>query len=267
MKVLLLLLVVFLGASCASNKVIKTPPSPPLAKPKASAPAPTGVRTREIVKAYPVGRYSHPVNPDTMHERHTLYRQEQAAGWNYQPSQPYALPLGPTTVVSAPSPSYYAQADDEQREAQQKAYAEALFEQNRAMKKRLDALQKNASVIQELQQQVDQLKQQRPPETEPAPEPSSEAVPFDLFSEPQDASSASGLPLPPPTNHHTHHFEISLFPPLINTPDDPQVELFSQMRLQDELSKQLQDLERTFWQSLFSSPLWQHLATISPFVP
>lgn len=70
-----------------------------------------------------------------MHERHTLYRREQAAGWNYQPSQPYALPLGPTMVVSAPSPSYYAQADDEQREAQQKAYAEALLEQNRALKK------------------------------------------------------------------------------------------------------------------------------------
>ena len=90
------------------------------------------VRTPETVKAYPVGRYTDPNFPEEMHERHTLYRREQSADWNYRPSQPYALPLGPVVAESNPSPSYYAKTNAEQINAQQKAYAEALLEQNRA---------------------------------------------------------------------------------------------------------------------------------------
>jgi hypothetical protein len=92
------------------------------------------IRTPETVKAYPVGRYTDPNFPNEMHERHTLYLREQAADWNYRPSQPQALPLGPIAAVSDPSPSNYAAANVEQINAQQKAYAEALLEQNRVMK-------------------------------------------------------------------------------------------------------------------------------------
>jgi hypothetical protein len=101
------------------------------------------IRTPETVKGYPVGRYTNPNFPEEMHEWHTLYRKEQSADWNYHPSRPHALPLGPVTAVSSPSPSYYATTNAEQVNAQQKAYAEALLEQNRAMKERIDALQKN----------------------------------------------------------------------------------------------------------------------------
>jgi hypothetical protein len=52
------------------------------------------VRTPETVKAYPVGRYTDPNFSNEMHERHTLYRREQTADWNYRPSQPQTLPLG-----------------------------------------------------------------------------------------------------------------------------------------------------------------------------
>jgi hypothetical protein len=86
-----------------------------------------------------------------MHEWHTLYRREQSADWNYLPSQPYALPVGPVVAVSDPSPSYYAKTNAKQINAQQKAYAEALLEENRMMKERIDALQKNESAIQSLQ--------------------------------------------------------------------------------------------------------------------
>ena len=72
------------------------------------------VRTPETVKAYPLGRYTDPNFPEEMHERHTLYRREQSAEWNYRPSKPYALPLGPVIAQSNPSPSNYARTDSEQ---------------------------------------------------------------------------------------------------------------------------------------------------------
>jgi len=50
--------------------------------------------TYKPVKAYPVGRYTDPNFSNEMHERHTLYRREQTADWNYRPSQPQTLPLG-----------------------------------------------------------------------------------------------------------------------------------------------------------------------------
>ena len=92
-----------------------------------------------------------------MHERHTLYRREQAADWNYHPSRPQALPLGPVAAVSDPSPSYYATTNAEQINAQQKAYAEALLEQNRMMKERIDASEERIR-IQSLQSEVERLK-------------------------------------------------------------------------------------------------------------
>ena len=127
------------------------------------------IRTPETVKAYPVGRYTDPNFPEEMHERHTLYRREQSADWNYHPSRPQALPLGPVTAVSSPSPSYYAKTNAEQINAQQKAYAEALLEQNRAMKERIDALQKNESAIQSLQSEVERLKKELDSRKESAP--------------------------------------------------------------------------------------------------
>jgi len=118
------------------------------------------VRTSETVKAYPVGRYTDPNFPDSMHERHTLYHREQSAQWDYRPSKPYALSLGPVVAESNPSRSYYVRANSEQMNAQQKAYAESLLEQNRAMKKRLDSLMQNESNDQQLQQEVERLKKE-----------------------------------------------------------------------------------------------------------
>lgn len=118
------------------------------------------VHTSQTVKAYPVGRYTDPNFPDSMHERHTLYRREQSAQWDYRPSKPYALSLGPVVAKSNPSPSYYVKTNSEQMNAQQKAYAESLLEQNRATQKRLDLLMQNESNTQELQHEVKRLKKE-----------------------------------------------------------------------------------------------------------
>jgi hypothetical protein len=190
------------------------------------------IRTPETVKAYPVGRYTDPNFPEEMHEQHTLYRREQSADWNYRPSQPQALPLGPVVAVSNPSPSYYAKTNAEQINAQQKAYAKALLEQNRAMKERIDALQASESTIQTLQGEVERLKKELDSRKQSAPSEESKATPSNDFSfampdRGEDVISDPG--------------EIMLFP---RSEADCQAFLVSQMRLNDELAAQFATLER-----------------------
>lgn len=158
---------------------------------------PSKVRTEETVKAYPVGRYTDPNYPDEMHERHTLYRREDSADWNYLPDAPYALPLGPTVANSAPSPSYYVNADNEQMNAQQKAYAEALMEQNRAMKKRIESMQQEAGKVPGLEKEIDRLKTELHSMPSPAAAPKGEAKPQPT-PEPVEGFSDVEPPLPEP---------------------------------------------------------------------
>ena len=61
------------------------------------------VRTPETVKAYPVGRYTDPNFPEEMHERHTLYRREQSAEWNYRPSSLMRCHLVPDCAIQSVS--------------------------------------------------------------------------------------------------------------------------------------------------------------------
>lgn len=146
------------------------------------------VRTEELVKAYPVGRYSDPNDPDTMHERHTLYRREESVNWDYLPDQPEALPLGPVVAESNPSSSYYVKTDEELMNAQQKAQADALAEQNRALQKRIASLQQKDSGS---QAEIDRLKRELAsmpaPKTASAPAaqsaPQSNSRPWEKFSE------------------------------------------------------------------------------------
>ncbi len=146
------------------------------------------VRTEEITKAYPVGRYSDPDDPDVMHERHTVYRREQALDWNYMPDAPLPLPLGPIVAESNPSSSYYVKTDAELMNAQQKAQADALAEQNRALQKRIATLQQGAS---QNRDEIDRLKKQlaaipevpSKPAATPAPSQPNGARPWENFSD------------------------------------------------------------------------------------
>jgi hypothetical protein len=174
MKTLRLILILALCSGCATRKaaaprsILKsTTPLSALEMPE--------VRAAEIVKAYPVGRYSDPHFPEAMHERHTLYRREQAAEWNYRPSKSYVLPLGPVVAESNPSRSYYVATDAEHRNAQQKAYAEALLEQNHALNQRIQDLQKQDSTIQGLREEIERLQQEL--ETQPRNEAPEKASP------------------------------------------------------------------------------------------
>jgi hypothetical protein len=207
MKHLIPVLLLGLLSGCATHKTVKPENYPAVAGTNVPESSLSRVRTPEVVKSYPTGRYTDPDFPDDMHERHTLYRKEQSADWNYRPGGPYAYPL----VVSDPTPSYYVKTDGDQRNAQQKAYAAALEEQNAAMKKRIESLQQEAEKVPGLQQQVDQLKQQL--DAEPL------ATPTPKKQEPVDEK---------PTGF---------------TEQDPQGDLITEMKLNDELNGELETLE------------------------
>jgi len=207
MKKLISVLLLGLLSGCATHKTVKPENYPAVTGTSVPQSTLSRVRTPEVIKSYPTGRYSDPDFPDDMHERHTLYRKEQSADWNYRPGGPYAYPL----AVSDPTPSYYVKTDGDQRNAQQKAYAAALEEQNAAMKKRIESLQQEAGKVPGLQQQVDQLKQQL--DAEPL------ATPTPKKQEPADEK---------PTGF---------------TEQDPQEDLIAEMKLNDELSGKLEALE------------------------
>jgi hypothetical protein len=228
------LILLSLFTSCAARKEVRSlQPRHVLGTTVAAEDMPE-IRTPETVKAYPVGRYTDPNFPDEMHERHTLYRREQSAGWNYHPSQPHALPLGPVVAVSDPSPSYYAKTNAEQINAQQKAYAEALLEQNRAMKERIDALQKNESTIQSLQSEVERLKKELDSRRKSPPVEDDRADTSNDFSFWRATPNRAEDEISDPG-------EIVLF---LRSEADCQAFLVSQMRLNDELAKALDALER-----------------------
>jgi hypothetical protein len=197
------------------------------------------VRTPEIVKAYPVGRYIDPDFPDQMHERHTVYRRENAAEWNYRPSRPYALPLGPVIAESYPYRSYYIKTNSQQINAQQKAYAEALLEQSVALKRRIDELQQKDSTIQNLQTELERLKKKLDSRAgEPVPLDETKQSPSDDFSSTGDFSVDQAISDPG---------EVMFFAE--SKADYPSF-LISQMRLNDELSKELTILQRRKLQAL-----------------
>lgn len=237
MKYLISILALSVCAGCATRKepVFKSVAVVPGTS--LSAKRLPSVRTPEVVKAYPVGRYTDPNNPDEMHERHTVYRREQAPDWNYLPDPPVALPLGPTVTVSNPSPSYYAKAEGELN-AQQRAYADALQEQNRAMKKRIESLQQEAGNVQGLEKEIDLLKKQIDDTPEPATSP---RQPEPAKQEEDDVFSAVEPELPAWEEGTSDPSEVTLF---AESDDQGQAFLISQMRLNDEFATELAQVEQ-----------------------
>jgi hypothetical protein len=239
MKFLSCIILLSLLAGCAIKKETRSARRVGLPGTAIGADDARKVRTPEIVKAYPVGRYIDPNFPDQMHERHTVYRREQPAEWNYRPSKPYSLLLGPVVAESNPSSSDYSKANSEQISAQQKAYAEALLEQNVALKRRIDELQQKDSTIQNLQTEIERLKKELDSRAgEPMPLDKTKQSPS------EDFSSTGAFPV---DQAITDPGDVMFF---AESEADYQSFLISQMRLNDELSKELIILQRGKLQAL-----------------
>ena len=110
--------------------------------PQKHAPDPASVRTPEQLKAYPVGRYQDPDDPDVMHEGHTVYRAETSPDWNTDPNEPTSLPLGPGEMATAdPSQQHTAlTAELEQRLKQTDQLLQNTYEQNERLAQEIKTL-------------------------------------------------------------------------------------------------------------------------------
>jgi hypothetical protein len=106
---------------------------------------PASVRTPDQVKAYPVGRYEDPNDPDIMHEGHTVYRDESSPDWNTDPNEPTSLPLGPGEMATAdPAQEHTAlTAELEQRLKQEDQLLQTTYEQNERLAQEIKGLQED----------------------------------------------------------------------------------------------------------------------------
>lgn len=130
-------LVLWSGAGCATKPrpvVTAAPPPEPVSGTDLDQTNVEKVRSAETLKAYPIGRYVDPRDPNLMHESHVVYRKEVGAAWNLAPNAPTVVPLGPALAVSdgatQPNP---LPAELEQKVAEQNQLMAALIEQNEAL--------------------------------------------------------------------------------------------------------------------------------------
>jgi hypothetical protein len=150
-KPLLSVVALLLCAGCAQlqKQPVTTAPAP-VGPPAPAAPV-SGtdldqtntekVRVGESLKAYPVGRYVDPQDPDLMHEAHVVYRREAGASWNLNPNAPTVVPLGPVLAVAEPARTPAPlPAELEQKMAEQNQLVASLIEQNEALTKELTKL-------------------------------------------------------------------------------------------------------------------------------
>ena len=147
---------------------------------------PASVRTPEQLKAYPVGRYEDPNDPDVMHEGHTVYRAETSPDWNTDPNEPTSLPLGPGEMATAdPAQQHTAlTAELEQRLKQEDQLLQTTYEQNQRLAEEIKALQEEAPHL-----------RLAVPDSQPAPQPSVPASqPKPQTDSPSQPSSVSTTP-------------------------------------------------------------------------
>jgi len=142
---------------------------------------PASVRTPEQLKAYPVGRYEDPNDPDVMHEGHTVYRAETSPEWDTDPNEPTSLPLGPGEMANAdPSRQHIAlTAELEQRLKQEDQLLQTTYEQNQRLAEEIKTLQEEAPHL-----------RLAVPDSQPAPQP---PVPA---SEPKPQTDSPSQPSP-----------------------------------------------------------------------
>ncbi len=154
-NLLICVAVVSLCAGCQTEmKTAKAPPprvDPPPAPVAGTDLDPHNVekiRVGETLRAYPVGRFIDPNDPNVMHESHVVYRKEAGAGWNLSPNAPTVVPLGPVLAVADPATQPNPlPAELEQKVAEQNQLMASLIEQNEALAAELGKLGKELAEL------------------------------------------------------------------------------------------------------------------------
>lgn len=186
MKLHHLIPILLLTGCASSSKIVDTDVGalPQKPEPILDESQTASVRSPERLKAYPVGRYEDPTDPEIMHEGHTVYRAETSPEWNLAPNAPTALPMGPGEMaVADPSQEHTAlTAELEQRLKQEEQLLQTTYEQNTRLADEIKAVQA-------------QLPRLRPPEpgNQPA-EPSPLASPQPATPTPPSPETAPVTP-------------------------------------------------------------------------
>jgi hypothetical protein len=175
---------VVLLASCASKPAQRIVPITPEISGRVLKRGETAsIRHPEVIKAYPVGRYTDPRRRGVMHESHTIYRVESSPKWNLtRPPRTPTIPI-PTTADSKPSGSELTVELNRQRQATQAVIQggqvvsdkltemTAALQQNRALAEQNAAMRKELQTTrQRLETLEDEMRSQLPDLPKPAPE-------------------------------------------------------------------------------------------------
>ena len=186
-------------AGCATSNPPTVNVSPGPLPQKHHVPDTASVRTPEQLKAYPVGRYQDPSDPDVMHEGHTVYRAETSPDWNTDPNEPTSLPLGPGEMATAdPAQQHTAlTAELEQRLKQEDQLLQTTYEQNQRLAEEIKTLQEEAPHL-----------RLAVPDSQPAPQPSVPAS----ESKPQTDSPSQPSPVNTTTSQQKSSWLSWLWP-------------------------------------------------------
>jgi hypothetical protein len=91
-------------AGCASHKPDVTYMDPtPVAGNTVASNSTESVRTQDVIKAYPTGRYVDPDNGSVMYGQGVAYQVQQSGNWNLNNNDPVHVPLGPFTEYTTPA--------------------------------------------------------------------------------------------------------------------------------------------------------------------
>ncbi|MBP7951667.1 MAG: hypothetical protein KA004_18645 [Verrucomicrobiales bacterium] len=176
--------VVMLLASCASKPTQRIVPVTPEMSGRILKRGETAsVRHPEVIKAYPVGRYTDPRRSGVMHESHTIYRVESSPKWNLtRPPGTPTIPI-PTTADAKPSGNELTVELNRQRQATQAVIQggqlvsgkltemTAALQQNRVLAEQNAVMRKELQdTRQRLQTLEDEMRSRLPDLLKPAPE-------------------------------------------------------------------------------------------------
>jgi hypothetical protein len=129
-------------AGCASSKPDVTYMNPaPVAGNTVASNSIESVRTQDVVKAYPNGRYVDPNDGNTMYGQGVAYQVQQNGSWNLNNNDPVHVPLGPVTEYTAPAGNANTTSPElEQKLREEDSVVKVVTSENDRLMQELDKL-------------------------------------------------------------------------------------------------------------------------------
>jgi len=178
-------------AGCASSKPDVTYMNPtPVAGNTVASNSIESVRSQDVIKAYPNGRYVDPNDGNVMYGQGVAYQVQQNGNWNLNNNDPVHVPLGPVTEYTTPADNPNATSPElEQRLREEDSVVKVVTSENDRLMQELDKLrlaladaQTDKTKLADLQNQLKVLEDEKakedaaaaqapPPQTQQSPPP------------------------------------------------------------------------------------------------